>query len=769
MIVKEKMFLTLKGIQMSNNITKLLNNINKTDPLFVDILLERENISNDQKAFTFVSGSGSETLSYSQLNKRIKSLAAYLQQSGLKGERALLLYPPGFDYIIGYFACLFAGVIAVPVYPPEETRMEKTLPRLEAIAKDSNAKIALSTVEIKNQVEEWRKNLKLNNVQTIENSTTSEFLFRLKDILDISWIATDDFKDEIDEQWIYNEAKDTDIAYLQYTSGSTGVPKGVMISHKNLVHNTGVIFNGFELDRDEFEGVLWLPIYHDMGLIGGILTPLLSGYHTTLLSPIDFLKRPLRWLQLISDKKDVQIASGGPNFAYDLCIRGTTPQRRAELDLSNWRLAFTGAEPVRAETMNEFAKVFEVSGFKKSAINPCYGLAEGTLMVSASRNDKGMVINSFLKEELKNNRAVIGKDDNNEDLIKLVSSGRKTHKGEVRIVNPETHEVCKDGDIGEIWSQTESNASGYWKKSELSDEIFNAHTADTKEGPFLRTGDLGFLLGGNLYITGRLKDLIIIRGTNHYPQDIEFTAENSNKLLRAGSIAAFAIEKDNEEKLVIVIEARAKKDVDWLNVVKDIKDSVLKSHNIIADTIVLIKPRTIFKTSSGKIRRNATKQAFFDNTLEVIFDSRNSSSQIVDNNQENEKIETPKQTVVANSGEIVNLLVEKLSEELKISKNEIDLNAPFTSFGLDSAKSVQLVGQLEEIVGKELEATILWNYPSINKLADFLSNNNVQASQESISEKKSDSDLTDEDINKMTDEEAEALLLKKLNSDDLDI
>ncbi len=240
-------------------------------------------------------------------------------------------------------------------------------------------------------------------------------------------------------------------------------------------------------------------------------------------------------------------------------------------------------------------------------------------------------------------------------------------------------------------------------------------------------------------------------------------------LLRAGSIAAFAIEKDNEEKLVIVIEARAKKDVDWLNVVKDIKDSVLKSHNIIADTIVLIKPRTIFKTSSGKIRRNATKQAFFDNTLEVIFDSRNSSSQIVDNNQENEKIETPKQTVVANSGEIVNLLVEKLSEELKISKNEIDLNAPFTSFGLDSAKSVQLVGQLEEIVGKELEATILWNYPSINKLADFLSNNNVQASQESISEKKSDSDLTDEDINKMTDEEAEALLLKKLNSDDLDI
>ncbi len=707
------------------NKNKIIESFNYS-PTFVDILEKQIEISGNKKAFTFLTNNGNDIYTFAELGTRIRRLASLLQKYNLQGERALLLYPPGMEYIIGYFACLYAGVIAVPVYPPDPSRLNKTLPRLQSIVIDAKAKIALSTQNIVDDVEKWKQMLsghKLDNdlstnfEQIKSNSSRFDALFNLQ------WIATDNITETLEEQWKFPDINQNSIAYLQYTSGSTGTPKGVIINHENLLHNTNMIFSGFGLNTHDYEGVIWLPIYHDMGLIGGILEPIFSGFHCTLLSPLDFLKRPLRWLQIISDKKDKDIVSGGPNFAYDLCLRATTPQKRETLNLSNWKVAFTGAEPVRAETINEFSKAFKVSGFQKRAFYPCYGLAEGTLIVSGGKQEEEPIELTIDKEELKKNKAVIVEKEN-PNKIDFVSSGREILDGKIRIVNPETKSLCEEGEIGEVWASSKSNAQGYWGKPEVTEETFKAFIADTDDGPFMRTGDLGFKKDNELYITGRLKDLIIIRGSNHYPQDIEFTVENSNKLLRPGSTAAFSVDVAGEEQLVVVAEARAKKNVDWHKVISEIKNAIFDVHNIIPYAIVLIQPKTIFKTSSGKIRRNATKDAYLKNELEIVYDSRREN--VVDNN--NVDITTEEEIAsTQNSIELsnyYNLLKSKIAKLKNIQKDQIDIKKPFAEFGIDSAKAVGMVGELEEELNTTLPATLLWDYPSIEKLSLHLANLN---------------------------------------------
>jgi len=754
---------------MNKSATTLISSLHKSEPLFVDILFKRAEQNSHQKAFTFLTNEGDKVLTYSELDLKVRRLAAYLQQKNLRGERALLLYPPGFNYIVGYFACLYAGIIAVPVYPPDPSRMDKTLPRLEAVAKDAEAKIALSTDSIIEEVNGWKESIKETDSKLGGKTNPNGFLEKFKDLLNIDWLATDSYSEEIEDLWVYPNISSNDIAYLQYTSGSTGVPKGVMITHSNLIHNTQMIFSGFQLDRSEHEGVIWLPIYHDMGLVGGILEPISAGFHCNLLSPIDFLKRPAKWLQIISDLQDRDIVSGGPNFAYELCIRATNDRKRKELNLSNWKVAFTGAEPVRAETINEFSTAFEVSGFSKKAFFPCFGLAEGTLIVSGSSPIEDPVEISIKKEELKKNKIV--KSDVPEDSIKIVSSGTRILDSVLRVVNPDTKEICPDFVVGEVWTLSKSNAKGYWEKPELSKEVFDAYTSDKNEGPFLRTGDLGFMIKGELFITGRLKDLIIIRGSNHYPQDIELTVENSNKLLRPGSVAAFSADFDNEEKLVIVQEARAKPNVDWGRVIADIKNLVLLEHNISPHEIVLIKPKTIFKTSSGKIQRGFTKDAYLDNSLEIIFKSDPESNFLPEKNEAPVNINS-KELILEpehSNGNLTKILVEKLAIALKVDPLSIDKDSPFTNYGLDSAKSLQLVGELEEVIGKSLDATILWNYPSVNKLASYLSH----GKNDDISTNSGDGKTLQEEISmeefaakveELSEEEAEELLLKKLNN-----
>lgn len=754
---------------MSERQNNFIINPNIKEPIFIDILQKRAELTPNRAAFTFYANGEKNEITFNELDYKVRSLASILQQKKLKGERALLLYPPGFDYIIGYLACLYSGVIAVPVYPPEHGMIDKTLPRLKAIINDSEAKVALSTLEIKNIVFSWKDKIVNHNPKNelLNDKNHQNFISNFEkynDLFNLEWIATDDYNESKADTWYYPKIKSSDIAYLQYTSGSTGDPKGVIISHENILHNIKLIRHGFELFEDNYEGVIWLPIYHDMGLVGGILEPIFCGFHSSLISPIEFLKRPLKWLQIISEvSNEKKVVSGGPNFAYELCLRATNPEKSKAFDLRNWHVAFSGAEPIRAETIEKFSAAFSSSGFRKESFYPCYGLAEATLIVSGAVRDKQPIKITISKEKLKKSEIKFMRDTSKES-VDFISSGREILDNSIKIIDPYSKKECAENQVGEIWTSSKSNALGYWKKTELSNETFNAFTSDASEGPFLRTGDLGFMIDGELFITGRLKDLIIIRGNNHYPQDIELTSEKSNNFIRPGKVAAFSVEIENEEKLVIVLEARAKQNVDWLKVCEDIKTAILFIHKIMPYKIVLIKSKTISLTSSGKIQRKATKEAFLNSTLDVIYEWSYSGSSNLEPDNNNVLLNDIKYSAIKlDEAAISDIIAKNLAAELKINANRIDKNLPFTDYGLDSAKSLLLVGELENVVDRSLEPTILWNYPTINKLSKFLA---VGITSESSSDLLKEIQTEDEFAKKVSDlseEEAAELLIKKLN------
>ena len=404
------------------------------------------------------------------------------------------------------------------------------------------------------------------------------------------------------------------MAFLQYTSGSTGTPKGVVLNHANLVHNSALIAHAFEHTRTSL-GVFWLPSYHDMGLIGGILQPIYVGRTNVLMSPMTFLQKPFRWLSAITRFRAT--SAGGPNFAYEHCIQKITPEQRKQLDLSSWKLAFNGAEPVRAETLRRFAEKFAPCGFRAEAFYPCFGLAEATLIVSGGYVAKPPIIRSFDSVALTQGkvREVAGGSPTARDLV---GCGQTLPDQKIVIANPETKTTCPPDEIGEIWVSGPSMAQGYWKRPDVTETMFHAHLQDTGDGPFLRTGDLGFMLDGELFVTGRLKDLIILRGVNYYPQDIELTVQRCHPRLRADCGAAFAVEKDGREQLVLVFEVERHKQGQFGEVFQAIRRAVAGEHDLNVDAIVLIRAGTVPKTSSGKIQRHACRQSYLDGTLDVV-------------------------------------------------------------------------------------------------------------------------------------------------------
>jgi acyl-CoA synthetase (AMP-forming)/AMP-acid ligase II len=533
-----------------------------------------------------------EQISFSEMEQRVKRIAAWLQDRRLTGERALLLFPPGLDFIAAYLGCLYAGVIAVPSYPP---RLNRPSPRIQRIVESSRAVIVLTTQEIYASME-----------QRFEHTP---------DLKALTWLDTAALPAGLEEQWQYPAIDSQSLAFLQYTSGSTSQPKGVMVSHGNLLNNLGLIRSGFHLEEGD-TGVIWLPNYHDMGLIGGILSPMYVGTLCVLMSPLYFLQRPLRWLQAIS--RYCGKASGGPNFAYDLCVEKTTPEQRQELDLSCWRVAFSGAEPVRPDTLERFASAFEVSGFKRQAFYPCYGLAEATLFVSGGDGPANPRTYWFSQEALGENR-VVPLEPNSPGAQPFISCGFEHLDEKIAIVHPDTLKSCPENAVGEIWVSGGSIAQGYWGQPEETERTFRAYIADTGEGPFMRTGDLGFKFEGQLFITGRQKDLIIIRGTNHYPQDIEVTVEKSHPALEPAGGAAFSIEAEGEEQLVVVHELkRTMRNADQNEIFSAIRRAISEGHDLQVYGIQLLKPLTVPKTSSGKIQRHACKAGYLGGTLEVV-------------------------------------------------------------------------------------------------------------------------------------------------------
>ena len=577
----------------------------------VDLMSQRAIYQKNQTAYTFLKdGEQKEvSISYGELDRKARLIGGVLQNLGLRGKRALLIYSPGLEFIAAFFGCLYAGVIAIPAYPPKRNHL---LGQFQAIVKDSQATEVLTTTAI------WKK--------------TERSFSQHSELESLRWLATDNLDGNLSSLWQKPRISRDTLAFLQYTSGSTGNPKGVMVSHGNLLHNLSLIAQGFG-HRSSSQGVIWLPPYHDMGLIGGILQPLYVGFPVTLMSPIAFLQKPFRWLQAISQYQAT--TSGGPNFAYELCLGKITPEQQQKLDLSNWEVAFTGAEPVQADTLERFANRFADCGFRKEAFYPCYGMAETTLFVTGGRKGISPVVQSVVEANLNKNQVTL-RDEDLPGTRKLVGVGKSHPEQKLIIVDPDNFCECPVNQVGEIWVSGASITQGYWQQPKKNDQIFNAYTKDTQEGPFLRTGDLGFVReDGELFITGRLKDLIIIRGRNHYPRDIELTVENSNSVLKAGCGAAFALEIEGKEKLVVIVEVErhfAKRfnavspnnqenialNSDCEDIFYSIREAVVKKHGLRVDAIQLLRMGSIPKTSSGKIRRSSCRTKFLEGTLDVV-------------------------------------------------------------------------------------------------------------------------------------------------------
>ncbi len=649
-------------------------------------------------AYRSTDGEGEETvLTYAQLATKVAAVAARLTALKMRGERALLLYPPGLDFLIGYYGCLAAGVVAVPAYPP---RRNRNMARIQAISDDAQAKVALTLHEVS------------------ERST--DLLDEVPRLKELTWITTDEISDDEGRAWKPRKIQPADLAMLQYTSGSTGTPKGVMLTHANLMHNCQIICWGFEPTRDS-SGLSWLPTYHDMGLVGGCLMVMFYGRNSTLMSPMAFLQKPVRWLQGIS-KYRISI-SGGPNFAYELCTQKITDDQLEGIDLSCWKVAFNGAEPVRAETLEKFTERFAPFGFSHKAHYACYGMAETTLIVTGSFSGRGPIVRSFDGTAL-DQRQVVPVADNAPGSRALVSCGRILPDEQVAIVNPETHERLPADRIGEIWVSSPSVAQGYWNKLAETAEAFHFNLA-SGEGPFLRTGDFGFFREGQLYVTGRLKDLIIVRGVNRYPQDIEMTVEKANPRVQSSAVGAFALDLQGRERLIIVAEVERTRRADWSDVIASVRQAVTGEHELPPDAVILVRFGSIPKTSSGKIQRHACRDEFLEGTLQVIAQWRGWEEP---DDEPSLQVGARAATAPAPVGQTgaakeynqavahevmthVRQVAKERAKNLTIDSNIV------TDLGLDSLERLQIANTLEETFGGRFPEDVLAEMSTVREVA----------------------------------------------------
>jgi amino acid adenylation domain-containing protein/non-ribosomal peptide synthase protein (TIGR01720 family) len=670
----------------------------------VELLRTRAGEHPQRQAYLFLADGEREeaSLTYGELDREARAIAAALQAEGAAGERVLLLYPPGLQYISALLGCMYAGAIAVPAYPP---RRHRGLARLQAIFADAGATLALTTdsllPEIRPRIEQ------------------------LADLVQPRWLATRPGEDAGAGDWRQPAIDGETLAFLQYTSGSTAAPKGVMVSHANLLYNQRMIQQAYDHSAATvFVG--WLPLYHDMGLIGNVLQPLFLGVRSVLMSPAAFLQQPRRWLAAISRYRAT--TSGGPDFAYRLCVERIPPAARAELDLASWSVAFNGAEPVRAETVEDFAAAFAGCGFRRAAFCPCYGLAEATLLAAGGPRAAPPAIYTACGRSLGQGQ-VTAAAAGDPDARRLVGCGGTLLEQQIVIADPQRLTRCAPDRVGEIWLAGPNIARGYWGRGADTALTFAARLAGTGEGPFLRTGDLGFLADGELFVTGRAKDLIILRGVNHYPQDLEHTAEQSHAALAPGASAAFSLDAAGEERLVLVLEPRrADRRVDVEEVARAVRQAISEEHEAAVHGVVLIQPGTIAKTSSGKVQRHANRAAFLAGSLVEIGRS------VLD-----EGPAPPPAAAAASAGsgfvrrallavqsppERRALLLLHLEEQaalaLRLPAPGIEPGVPLSALGLDSLTAITLEHRLESSLGIALPPGSLLAGPTLDELATEL-------------------------------------------------
>lgn len=549
----------------------------------VELLSWRGGEQSARTAMTFLADDGTSetTWTYGELDARARAVAVALLDVARPGDRALLLCPPGADFAAAIIGSLYAAVVPVPAYPPGNARQ---IGRIDVILRDAETDLIVTTAKTRDRIARWLD----------AEGRGGRFRF----------LCIDDVPADDAALWRMPDIDGNSLAFLQYTSGSTSEPKGVMVGHGNLMANLAMIEQIMGL-TPEIVLVSWLPVFHDMGLIGNVFEPLYLGGRTTLMSPQAFVQEPVRWLQQITRQRAT--VTGAPNFGYALCVQSATDEQKESLDLSSLNVCYCGSEPIDSRVMDAFCDAFAPVGLKRSAFYACYGMAEATLLAAGSKHGGGS------RKLDVGNRTLVG-------------CGYSALGQELRVVDPDTRRVLGDDAVGEIWLRGPNVAQGYWRNPELTQELFRA-TLESGDGPFLRTGDLGFINEGNVFVTGRRKDVIIIRGRNYYPQDLERTAVESHAGLNPAGSAAFSIAPNGREEVVVVCEVKraAAKDLDGDAVANAIRGAVLAEHELPLAAIVLIKPATLPKTSSGKVRRSATRDAFLDGSLESLYVGRASA------------------------------------------------------------------------------------------------------------------------------------------------
>jgi acyl-CoA synthetase (AMP-forming)/AMP-acid ligase II len=562
----------------------------------VDLLRRRALEQPEDRAYVFLSEKGTEEaeLTFAELHRRAAFVAMHLARRLRKGDRALLMFPPGLDFIVAFFGCLVAGIIAVPIMPPRRT---STRDSSESIIADCGARVLLT------------------NSGLMENRI--DIVARLRPI-DLEWIAIDALPQNADHGVAeIGPLTRQDIAFLQYTSGSTSAPKGVIVTHGNLLENLEMIRVALGNTRAS-TCVAWVPFYHDMGLVLNVLESFYLGALYAVLSPTSFVQRPLIWLRAIS-RYQAEVSSA-PNFAFDLCVSRFRAEQMEGIDLSCWKVALNAAEPVRAATIEQFAAKFAPYGFDPRAVYPAYGMAEATLLISGGRRGDELVTRTVSREALQ--RGAVAVPKNELDSQVLVGCGRALVGEEIAIVDPDSRERRPTDAVGEIWVRGANVTAGYWQNPAATAETFAATIAGEGGARWLRTGDLGFLDDtGEIYITGRIKDVIIIYGNNHYPQDIEATMQSAHSALRPNCGVAFSfVDQRGLEKLVLVqeVERTQRRQISTDEIEKRIREAISNEHEIAVHEIVLIRPGSIPKTTSGKIQRRFTQQLWHERALDVL-------------------------------------------------------------------------------------------------------------------------------------------------------
>ena len=549
-----------------------------TTKTMIDLLRDRAAAQPVESAYTFMDDGEriGASLTWRQVEARSRAIGVAVGMRVDRGDRVLVMFPPSLDFVPAFFGTLYAGAIAVPVYPPSGQKADRSIARLRGIITDALPTLLLAP------------------------SCPAALIALLKtavpELAALPWLDPSTIPEGTDEEWRVPAVDGSSIAFLQYTSGSTSNPRGVMVTHRNLLHNLQQTHLDAAYDESSVS-VSWLPVNHDMGLINGVLQPAFSGCPAYLMSPAAFLQRPSRWLQAISRLGATH--SGAPNFAYEICARKVGEAECGTLDLSSWKVAYNGAEPVRRSTLEAFQQKFGIHGFRWEAFSPAYGLAEATLLVAS--------VPAGIAPTFVGDAVVAGTSPSSRGII---------------IVDPSTRATCGEGMSGEIWVRGDSVAAGYWRREDETGATFRAETSDTHDGPFLRTGDIGFIHQDRLFISGRIKDLIIVRGLKHYPQDIELTAERAHPALRPGCCAAFAIEQDDEERLAIVAELDAAHqrggEAELTQALSAVRVAVATAHHVAPASVTLVTAGTVQKTTSGKLQRHLCRDALKNGELDVV-------------------------------------------------------------------------------------------------------------------------------------------------------